>query len=99
MKILGYVVNMFFLSFMYFMLFSLTYYFSIKYHLISQNFTDVLHSNNYAGSISFLFIIFFPIALIPNVNLWLSKINKNKTINKKLLLINSILIVQLPIFV
>jgi len=99
MKILHYIANMFLLSIIYFILFTLIYYFSVKYELISKHYTDLLHSYKYASSISFIFIIFLPIIIIPNINLWLSKLYDNKMINKKLLFINVLIIIPIPIII
>ncbi len=97
MQIIVYLLSKFFLGFIYSVLFILIYYFSINLNLLPKNFTDLIHFYDYAGSISFIFIIFIPIILIPNLNLILSRFYQNKKIHHNLLLINFLFIFLLPI--
>ena len=80
MFIIKYSIKIILISIVYYSSVLVLYYGLIKFKFLSNPSTDLLHSSDYAPSISFIMLILLPIVIIPNLIIFLNNLNKKKLV-------------------
>lgn len=80
MFIIKYSIKIILMSIVYYSSVLVLYYGLIKFKFLSNPSTDLLHSSDYAPSISFIILILLPIVIIPNLIIFLNNLNKKKLV-------------------